>query len=135
MLVTRRESAQVMKSWEGHWPSEASRASSSRTRGAVFRWNELRPLSSRCAPPFLPAPAVGEVPEPLPLSGSESVVPLLSAGRVGRSWQWWLRHGVQGRQHEWAAAAGSAMRLPDLPVKSIRPPWASWAPRQAWIAS
>lgn len=46
MLVTRRESAQVRKSWEGRCPSRASRASSSRTWGAVSRWKALIPLAS-----------------------------------------------------------------------------------------
>lgn len=46
MLVTRRESAQVRNSWVGRWPSRASRASSSRTSGAVWRWNALTPPRS-----------------------------------------------------------------------------------------
>ncbi len=46
MLVTSRESAQVRKSWVGRCPSCASRASSSRTSGAVLRWNALTPTSS-----------------------------------------------------------------------------------------
>lgn len=39
VLVTRRESAQARKRRVGRCPSRAGRASSSRTRGALSRWN------------------------------------------------------------------------------------------------
>lgn len=44
--VTRRESAHVRNSCAGRCPSRASRASSPRTSGAVFRWNALIPRAS-----------------------------------------------------------------------------------------
>ncbi len=113
MLVTRRESAQVRKSWEGVCPSRASLASSGRISGAVCCWNTRTPSSSR------------------------------PCGSSCCSMQWWPTQGVQARQRcgpaelpERTAPSGSSTSSAGRSVTiTTCPPPAWWPVRQECRAS